>query len=102
MKLTLIDKDLLRTAIASNTDANAQEASHIINTVLLKQRTQHSGECEHDEYARDVCEGMYAEKCDDVIGLCGALRAVLALAGQNKEVRRVIEEAIAEHGGPEE
>lgn len=45
---------------------------------------------------------MYAEKCDDVIGLCEALRAVLALAGEDAEVRRVIEEAIAEHGGPGE
>lgn len=102
MKLTLIDKDMLRTAIAGNTDASEQDAAHIINTVLLKQRRHHGGECERDRYARDVCEGMYAEKCDDVIGLCEALRAVLALAGEDAEVRRVIEEAIAEHGGPGE
>ena len=83
MKLTLIDKDMLRTAIAGNTDASEKDAAHIINTVLLKQRRHHGGECERDRYARDVCEGMYAEKCDDVIGLCEALRAVLALAGEH-------------------
>ena len=101
MQLTLIDKDLLRATIASNTDATEQDATQIINTVLLKQRKRHSGECEHDQHSRDVCEGMYAEKCDDVIGLCEALRAVLALAGENKEVRRVIEKAIHDHGGPD-
>ena len=100
MKLTLMDKDMLRTAIAGNTSASEQDAAHIINTVLLRQRRNHGSECEHDRYARDVCEGMYAEKCDDVIGLCEALRAVLALVGEMAEVRRVIEAAIAEHGGP--
>ena len=101
MQLTLIDKDMLRTTIASNTDATEQDAAQIINTVLLKQRKSHSGECEHDTYSRDVCEGMWQEKCDDVIGLCDALRAVLALAGENKEVRAIVEKAIADHGGPE-
>lgn len=41
MKLTLIDKDMLRTAIAGNTDASEKDAAHIINTVLLKQRRHH-------------------------------------------------------------
>lgn len=101
MKFVLIDKDMLRSTIACNTDATEQDAASIINTVLYKQRKQHSGECEHDGFARDVCEGMYAEKCDDVIGLCEALRAVLALAGENKEVARIVEAAIQEHGGPD-
>lgn len=99
MKLTLIDLGLLQSAIACNTDANERDAAHIISIVLLKQRRMHKGECERDHYSRSVCEAMYQEKCDDVIGLCEALRAVLALAGQNKEVRRVIEDAIKEHGG---
>lgn len=99
MKLTLIDKDMLRTAICCNTDATEQDAAQIINTVLLKQRKHHGDDCEHGSFARDVCEGMYAEKCDDVIGLCEALRAVLALAGESAEVRRVVERAIDEHGG---
>ena len=93
--------DDLSTTIASNTDATEQDAAQIINTVLLKQRKRHCGECEHDTYARDVCEGMWQEKCDDVIGLCGALRAVLALTGENREVRAIVEKAIDEHGGPD-
>lgn len=101
MQLTLIDKDMLRTTIASNTDATEQDAAQIINTVLLKQRKTHTGDCAHYSYSRDVCEGMYQEKCDDVIGLCEALRAVLALAGENAEVRKVVHDAISEHGGPD-
>lgn len=101
MQLTLIDKDMLRTAIASNTDANEQEAAQIINTVLLHQRRKHGAECESDRYAKDVCEGTYIEKCDDVIGLCAALRAVLAIAGEDKNVRAIVEQAISEHGGIE-
>lgn len=101
MRLTLIDKDLLRTTIACNTDASERDAAHIISTVLLQQRKHHSGECESDSYARDVCEGMWQEKCDDVIGLCEALRAVLALAGENREVRAIVEKALADHGGPD-
>ena len=98
MKLTLIDKEMLRLAIATNTDANEQDAAQIINTVLLRQRSTHTGDCAHDSYSRDVCEGMYQEKCDDVIGLCEALRAVLALAGQDKQIRAIVDKAIREHG----
>lgn len=103
MQLTLIHKDLLRSAIACNTDASEDDAKQIINSVLLEQRKRqyHSGECEQDRYAHDVCEGMWEEKCDDVIALCEALRAVLALAGESKEVRDIVEKAIADHGGPE-
>lgn len=100
MKLTLIDKDMLRTTIASNTDATEQDAGHIIDTVLLKQRKHHNAECHSDQYAKDVCVGMYAEKCDDVIGLCEALRAVLSLVGEDKQVRKIVDEAIRAHGGP--
>ena len=48
MKMTLIDKDLLRTTIASNTDATEQDAAQIINTVLMKQRKRDTGQREHD------------------------------------------------------
>lgn len=61
----------------------------------------HGATCQADRSAQDVCEGMYAEKCDDVIGLCEALRAVLALAGESAEVRKIVADAIAEHGGAE-
>lgn len=98
-QLILLDKDLLRSAIACNTSATEQDAAHIISTVRLKQRKVHNAECQADSSARDVCEGMYAEKCDDVIGLCEALRAVLALAGESAEVRKIVDDAIAEHGG---
>lgn len=33
-----------------------------------------------------------------VLGLVEALRAVYALVGQNKQVRKIIEDAIEEHG----
>lgn len=98
MKIKLMDTDLLRVAIATNTDANEQDATQIINTVLLQQRGLHGEKCNSDVYAKDVCEGMYLEKCNDVNGLCEALRAVLALAGESEEIRRIIEQAIAEHG----
>lgn len=101
MILTLIDKDMLRAAIASNTDASEQDAKEIINTVLLRQRKVHGGECEHDSISRSVCEGIFAEKCDDVLGLCEALRAVLALAGESAEIRSIVDKAISEHGGPD-
>lgn len=101
MQLTLIHKDLLRSAIACNTDASEDDARQIINAVLLKQRDHHCGECADDRHARDVCDGMWEEKCDDVIALCEALRAVLALAGENKEVRAIVEKAISDHGGPD-
>lgn len=98
MKLILIDRDLLQSTIACNTDASEQDARGIISQTLYKQRKQHSGECETDEHSRAVCEALYAENCDDVIGLCEALRAVLSLAGESKEIRRVIEGAISEYG----
>jgi hypothetical protein len=98
-QLILLDKDLLRTTIACNTDATEQDAAHIISTVRLKQRKAHDAECQADRSARDVCEGMYVEKCDDVNGLCEALRAVLALAGESAEIRKIVDDAIAEHGG---
>lgn len=100
-RLRLIDLGLLKSTIHCNTDATEMEAAHIIATVLLKQKQKHSGECRTDRYSRDVCDGMYEEKCDDVIGLCEALRAVLALAGESAEIRKVVEDAITEHGGPD-
>lgn len=88
-------------ARANISAASGEDAKQIINAVLLKQRDHHCGECADDRYARDVCDGMWEEKCDDVIALCEALRAVLALAGENKEVRAIVEKAISDHGGPE-
>ena len=63
-------------------------------------RQPHDAECQNDHYARSVCEGMWADKCDDVIALVEALRAVYSLAGEMPEVCRIVHEAIAKHGGP--
>ena len=64
---------------------------------------EHDGEyCHHrhkDEEgaaARSVCEGMYAAKEDEKLRLKAALRAVYALAGENPEVRKIINEALDE------
>ena len=63
----------------------------------------HDGEyCHHrhkgedGESARSVCEGMYAAKEDEKRRLKEALRAVYALAGENPEVRKIINEALDE------
>ena len=64
-------------------------------------RRPHDDECTNDLYARSVCEGMLADKCDDVIALVDALRAVYSLAGENMDVKRIVHEAIAKHGGPD-
>ena len=62
----------------------------------------HSGECLTDEYAKDVCEGMYSEKVDQILDLIEALEAIATLnAGRNKqcqEIRRIALTAIAEQG----
>lgn len=63
----------------------------------------HDGEYCHEENtdergaaARSVCEGMYAEKEDEKLRLKEALRAVYALAGENPEVRKIINDAMDE------
>ena len=63
-------------------------------------RHPHDAECQNDHYARSVCEGMWADQCDDVIALVEALRAVYSLSGEMPEVCRIVHEAIAKHGGP--
>jgi len=46
----------------------------------------------------EVCEGMYADLCRDVEALCEALRAVLSLAGEDKQIQAIVDQAIQEHG----
>jgi hypothetical protein len=60
----------------------------------------HNGDCVTDPHARAVCEGMYIEKCDDVLSLVDALNAVYSLAGESAEVARITQAAIRKHGGP--
>jgi len=52
---------------------------------------------EHDDITLGVCEGMYADKCDDVIALHAALSEVYALAGDVNGVKEAVETAIANH-----
>jgi hypothetical protein len=59
---------------------------------------KHVGECATDEIARDVCEGMYRDRLTDNLALCEALRAVYALAGENKEIARIVNDALRQHG----
>lgn len=60
---------------------------------------KHVGECAKDEVAKNVCESMYADKCDDVLKLQEALRAVYALSGESKEITKICFDAIRETGG---
>lgn len=98
MKFETIDVHMLASAIACNTDASERDARHIINTVLLKQKRQHGIDCRADKYAQDVCEGSYSEKVNDVIQLSETLRGILALVGENREIARIIETALEDHG----
>ena len=59
---------------------------------------RHKQECNNDPFAKDVCEGIYGDRVDSNLGLVEALRAVYALVGQDKQVRKIIEDAIEEHG----
>lgn len=58
----------------------------------------HANDDHEDQSERDVCSGIYSDRCDDNLALCTALRAVLALAGENEQIRTVIETAIEDHG----
>ena len=68
-----------------------------------KHNWEHDGEyCHHKhqdekgDAARSVCEGMYSAKEDEKLRLKEALRAVYALAGENPEVRRIVNDALDE------
>ena len=58
----------------------------------------HSGQCLNDERTRDVCEGIYLDRLNDNLQLCAALRAVYAVAGEDQQVRKIVEEALEQHG----
>lgn len=58
----------------------------------------HDGEeCKEDALAASVWEGMYIEEIDAINELCAALRAVYAIAGEDPEVRKIVESALNEH-----
>lgn len=58
----------------------------------------HKGECETNEHAKSVCEGMYLQRLEDNLELCAALRAVYAIAGEDAQVRKIVEDALNKHG----
>ena len=59
---------------------------------------KHVGECATDEISRQVCEDIYKDRCDDNLALCEALRAVYALTGEDKEIKKIVHDAIKQHG----
>lgn len=97
MNFIRIDKALLVAAIASGTDASEADARAIVNTVLARQKVRHVGECDADSDSMDVCDSIYADKTKEVIDLCEVLRAVLALTGEDPQVRELIETALRDH-----
>lgn len=58
----------------------------------------HSGKCLNDQHTREVCEGIYIDMLNDNLELCAALRAVYAIAGEDPQVRKIVEEALEQHG----
>ena len=59
---------------------------------------RHVGECATDDISRHVCEGIYKDRCDDNLALCEALRAVYALYGEDKQIGKIVHDAIRQHG----
>lgn len=66
---------------------------------LQAEAMKHVGECTVDPYRKDVCEGMYLEKCGHVHELHEALRAVYSITGENKQVEMICAKAVRETGG---
>jgi hypothetical protein len=60
----------------------------------------HGKECA-DEDARDVCEDVYADRTNEVLGLVEALHAIAGLCAghseQSKAITKIIEDSIEEH-----
>jgi len=69
-----------------------------MTTTKTERKVKHIGECAHDEIARQVCDGIYQDRVDDNLKLCEALRAVYTLCGENKEVAKIVHDAIRDHG----
>lgn len=58
---------------------------------------EHDGDCKSDQIARTVCEGIYLDRLNDNLELCAALRAVYAIAGEDPQVRKIVEDALNEY-----
>lgn len=57
----------------------------------------HSGDCLDDDDTLSTCESIYVGRLNDNIQLCAALRAVYAIAGEDPQVRRIVEDALNEY-----
>lgn len=57
----------------------------------------HKDQTEEGKAARSVCEGMYAAKEAEKQRLKEALRAVYALAGEDPQVRKIVNDALGEY-----
>lgn len=97
MSFIRIDKAALIIAIAGNTDATEQKARSIIAAVLYKQFKEHGRTCLDDRSAMEVCEGVYADKVDECMGLVETIRAIYALAGENPQIKNLVDEALIEY-----
>jgi hypothetical protein len=64
----------------------------------MTRSVKHVGECANDEFAQQVCDAIYRDRVDDNLKLCEALRAVYTLCGENKQVEKIVHDAIREHG----
>jgi hypothetical protein len=84
-------------------NAGYQHTGSAIDTykAMIAARPRHDNECADDPYARSVCEGMYAERTDELLGLVEALLAIRALVGghnkQSRAVTKIVDDAIEEH-----
>ena len=56
----------------------------------------HSGECLNDPYALAVCEGTFADKCDEVNRLVDTLRAISTIS-YDPDVIKMIDEALVDY-----
>ena len=76
-----------------------------MNKVTITPRTadqddikhEHMGACETDAVRRSVCERIYLDRLNDNLQLCAALRAVYAIAGEDTQVRKIVEEVLNAH-----
>ncbi len=54
-----------------------------------------------DELDRSVCEGIYTDRTDELLGLVEALRAIIGLCGgadeHSQQITKIAEDAIREH-----
>jgi hypothetical protein len=55
-------------------------------------------DCGEDEESKSICKALYMQRVDDNIHLCEALRAVYALAGEDRQVREIVEDALNAYG----